>query len=220
MKRVLVATPTLDGKLDVWYTISLIETLRHESSINYEIYPIFFSYDSLIQRSRNGAVKIALENDFDFLFFIDSDVEWTPSDFYKILEHEEDIVAGALIKKDLENEDYTIKILNETLVTNENLSLIDADAVGTGFLKISKRALQTLWEISPSYTSLEQEFRMIFNVGIDDDGTLISEDYFMCKKWKSIGEKVWVDPKVNCNHVGTIKFFGNFEEFLDKNNFK
>lgn len=220
MKRVLVATPTLDGKLDVWYTISLIETLRHESSIDYEIYPIFFSYDSLIQRSRNGAVKIALENDFDFLFFIDSDVEWTPSDFYKILEHEEDIVAGALIKKDLENEDYTIKILNETLVTNENLSLIDADAVGTGFLKISKRALQTLWEISPSYTSLEQEFRMIFNVGIDDDGTLISEDYFMCKKWKSIGEKVWVDPKVNCNHVGTIKFFGNFEEFLDKNNFK
>lgn len=220
MKRVLVATPTLDGKLDVWYTISLIETLRHESSINYEIYPIFFSYDSLIQRSRNGAVKIALENDFDFLFFIDSDVEWTPSDFYKILEHEEDIVAGALIKKDLENEDYTIKILNETLVTNENLSLIDADAVGTGFLKISKRALQTLWEISPSYTSLEQEFRMIFNVGIDDDGTLISEDYFMCKKWKSIGEKVWVDPKVNCNHVGTIKFFGNFEQFLDKNNFK
>lgn len=220
MKRVLVATPTLDGKLDVWYTISLIETLRHESSIDYEIYPIFFSYDSLIQRSRNGAVKIALENDFDFLFFIDSDVEWTPSDFYKILEHEEDIVAGALIKKDLENEDYTIKILNETLVTNENLSLIDADAVGTGFLKISKRALQTLWEISPSYTSLEQEFRMIFNVGIDDDGTLISEDYFMCKKWESIGEKVWVDPKVNCNHVGTIKFFGNFEEFLDKNNFK
>jgi len=220
MKRVLVATPTLDGKLDVWYTISLIETLRHESSINYEIYPIFFSYDSLIQRSRNGAVKIALENDFDFLFFIDSDVEWSPSDFYKILEHEEDIVAGSLIKKDLENEDYTIKILNKTLVTNENLSLIDAEAVGTGFLKMSKRALQTLWEISPSYTSLEQEFRMIFNVGIDDDGTLISEDYFMCKKWKSIGEKVWVDPKVNCNHVGTIKFFGNFEEFLDKNNFK
>lgn len=220
MKKVLIATPTLDGRLDVWYTISLIDTLRHPSSIDYELHPIFFSYDSLIQRSRNAAVKIALENDFDYLFFADSDVEWNPNDFYKLLEYKEDIVGGVLVKKNLEVEDYTVKILEQKLKFDDSLSLIEVDGVGTGFLKLSKRALQILWEVSPEYTSEEETFRLIFNVGIDDDGTLISEDFYLCKKWNALGEKVWIDPKINCNHVGPIKFFGNFQDYLDKTNFK
>jgi len=220
MKKVLLATPTLDGKLDVWYTISLVDTLRHPSSVDYEIVPVFFSYDSLIQRARNSALKLALENDFDYLFFIDSDVEWNPDDFYKLLEHNEDIVGGALVKKNFQVESYTIKLVEQKLKFNDNLSLIEVDGVGTGFLKISKRALQTLWEISPEYINDDETFRMVFNVGIDDDGTMISEDFVMCKKWRGIGEKVWVDPKINCNHVGPIKYFANFEEFLEKNDFK
>ena len=114
MKKVLIGTPAYDGRLDAWYVNSLINTIRESEKHNVSIHPIFLSYDSLVQRARNDLFRIAVENDYDSLFFLDSDIEWEPEWFFKFLERPEPIIGAALVKKS-DNESYTVKLVDKNL---------------------------------------------------------------------------------------------------------
>ena len=224
MRKVLIGTPSHDGRLDVWYTNSLLNTIRatYEEDTDTYVHAIYTSYDSLIQRSRNSPVKIALEQDYDYLFFIDSDVEWKPEWIFKLLDYPEDIVGAPLVKKSDDSEGYTCKILNKELQYNSRRDLIEVDGVGTGFLKMSRRALVKLWNDADAYKNEEtinEWEKMIFDVVVRNN-ILISEDYTMCNKWRDLGEKIWVDPTITINHLGPKKFIGNFEKYLRKSNYR
>lgn len=217
MHRVLIGTPCYDGKIDVWFANSLISTVKESISREIHVHAIYTSYDSLVQRARNSLVKIALENQYDDLFFIDSDVEWEPEWFFRLLERPEPVVGGALVKK-TDNEGYTVKLTDKNLKFSEDGKLIQADGVGTGFLKVSRFALEKLWLASDPYTSEGEEHRMVFDIKVEN-GDLISEDYIMCNKWENLGYKVWLDPTITCNHVGIKKFEGNFKNFIERNGY-
>jgi choline kinase len=214
MQKVLIGTPSYDGRVDVWFANSLIATVKEAEKKGIFVHAIYTSYDSLVQRARNSLVKLALEGGYTDLFFIDSDTEWEPEWFFRLLNRPEPIVGGALIKKS-EKEEYTAKIINKTLKYSEDKKLLEVDGVGTGFLKVSRFALENLWEASDPYTSEGEEHRMIFDIKVEN-GNLISEDYIMCYKWKNLGYKVWLDPTITCNHIGVKKFEGNLNKFLDK----
>ena len=49
MKKILVGTPAHDGRVEVYYVNSLVQTIRYMESKMYEVHPIFMSYDSLVQ---------------------------------------------------------------------------------------------------------------------------------------------------------------------------
>jgi len=200
MRRVLIGTPSYDGRIDVWFANSLIATVKEAEKKGIFVHAIYTSYDSLIQRARNSLVKLALDGKYDDIFFIDSDTEWEPEWFFRLLERPEPVVGGALIKK---------------LKFSEDKKLIQADGVGTGFLKVSRFALEKLWLASDPYTSEGEEHRMVFDIKVEN-GDLISEDYVLCNKWQKLGYKVWLDPTITCNHVGIKKFKGDLNKFLDK----
>jgi choline kinase len=158
--------------------------------------------------------RLALQGGYDDLFFIDSDCEWEPEWFFRLLDRPEPIVGGALIKKS-GKEGYTVKLVDKNLKWSEDKKLIEVDGVGTGFMKISRFALEKLWEISDPYMSEGEEHRMICDIKVEN-GDLISEDYILGNKWKSLGYKVWLDPTITLNHIGTKKYKGDFQNFIDK----
>jgi glycosyltransferase involved in cell wall biosynthesis len=214
MRRVLIGTPSYDGRIDVWFANSLIATVKEAEKKGIFVHAIYTSYDSLIQRARNSLIKLALDGKYDDILFIDSDTEWEPEWFFRLLERPEPIVGGALIKK-TDKEGYTVKLLNKQLKFSEDKKLIQADGVGTGFLKVSRFALEKLWLASDPYTSEGEEHRMVFDIKVEN-GDLISEDYVLCNKWQKLGYKVWLDPTITCNHIGIKKFKGDLNKFLDK----
>lgn len=217
MRRVLIGTPSYDGRIDVWFANSLIQTVKIAEKKGIFVHAIYTSYDSLIQRARNSLVRLALTGGYDDLFFIDSDCEWDPQWFFKLLDRPEPIIGGALVKKS-EKEGYTVKLLDKQLKWNQDKTLIEVDGVGTGFMKISRFALEKLWEISDKYMSEGEEHRMICDIKVEN-GDLISEDYILGNKWKSLGYKIWLDPTITLNHIGTKKFKGNFNKFIEKNGY-
>ena len=217
MRRVLIGTPSYDGRVDVWFANSLIETVKMAEKKGIFVHAIYTSYDSLVQRARNSLIKLAIDGKYDDLFFIDSDTEWEPEWFFNLLERPEPIVGGALIKK-TEKEGYTVKLLDKKLKHSEDKKLLEVDGVGTGFMKVSKFAFDKLWLASDPYTSEGEQHRMVFDIKVEN-GDLISEDYVLCNKWKSLGYKVWLDPTITCNHIGIKKFKGNFKKFIDKNGY-
>lgn len=214
MRKVLIGTPSYDGRVDVWYANSLLETVRMSYEKDVFIHAIYTSYDSLIQRARNSLFRLALTGGYDDLFFIDSDCEWQAEWIFRLLERPEPIVGGALVKKS-EKEGYTVKLLDKELKYSQDGKLIEVDGVGTGFMKVNRFALEKLWDMSDKYMSEGEEHRMVCDIKVEN-GDLISEDYIVCNKWKSLGYKVWLDPTITLNHIGIKKYKGDFQAFINQ----
>ena len=212
MRKVLIGTPAHDGKVDVWFANSLVNTVKLAMQRQVDIRPIYMSYDSLVQRARNDIVRLAVEEDFDDLIFIDSDEEWDPEWIFKLLAFKEEIIGLPVVKKS-DQMMFNIKALPQGLKQQQN-GLMEVEAVGTGFMKISKSALKKVWDASPEYKNEGRIGRMVFDVQVIN-GDLVSEDNIFCQKWRNLGGKVFIEPSMTCNHIGVKKYQGNFIDYLN-----
>ena len=211
MRKVLIGTPAHDGRVDVWYANSLVNTIKLAKDVTID--PIYMSYDSLVQRARNDLVRLALEGGYDDLIFIDSDQEWSPQWVFKLLDYDTDVIGGTVVKKS-DQPAYNVKALPTGLKWESN-GLMEVECVGTGFMRISRKALQKVWESSTEYTNEGKICRMVFDVQLID-GQLVSEDNIFCQKWKKLGGKVFIDPSMTCSHIGVKKYNGNFLGFINQ----
>jgi hypothetical protein len=222
-RRVVIGTPCYDGRVDSWYANSLVGTVKRSFDENVEIIPMWVSYDALIQRARNDTLFIALDNDCDDLFWIDSDIEWNPEDFFKILSYPVDVVGGTYPKKSDSPEMY-VGYFGEMKPSIQNL--YEVRGLGTGFLRFSRKACQWLWDNSEPYTEIPESStdtvkhrKAIFNIQIKGK-SLVSEDIYVCNRLREEGNfKIYLDPHITCNHYGGKKYTGNFLKWY-KNNFK
>jgi len=211
-KQVIIATPCAYGQMAMEYVSSLVETIRLAESLGISIYPLFIGNDALIQRCRNDLVKVAYESKVDAMVFIDSDMEWNPQWVIDLVNRDEDVVGGTARKKTDDAELYACKILDATIHDN---GLIKCAGIGTGFLKLTAKAIAALWEASEAYKTERGECRMVFDVCVID-GELWSEDIVMCTKLNQSDLDVWVDPNMTCNHIGTKKYQGNLAGFINR----
>ena len=209
MKKVMIGTPCYDGTLDVWYVNALCNTIKMSYEKDIEIIPMWISFDALLQRARNDTIDVALQSDVDELIWIDSDIEWQPEWFFKLLEHPVDVVGGTYRKKG-DREEYVIRQLDRRKI-DPDTGLIEVEGLGTGFVRMSKKAMQHLWDVSKPYTDPKdnKERRMIFDVVIENE-SLVSEDIHAFNKLVAGGFKIWLDPNMTCNHIGPYKFKGDF----------
>ena len=209
--KVLIATPAHDGRLDVWYTTSLVNSVRVAQERGIFLHPVFMSYDALVQRARNDLFRLAVEGEYDHMIFIDADLEWNPMWIMELLERPEDVVGGTYRKKTDEAEMYVAKTKNLEV---EN-GLIKVEGLGTGFVKLSKNAFMALWEVSTPYQNEGREGRMVCDIQVVD-GQLCSEDVVLFMKLRDLGFDVWLAPHMTCCHIGTKKFYGNFTDFANR----
>lgn len=216
-RRVMIGTPCYDGRVDVWYTNSLVNTIKLAPEYNIDVTPVWVSFDALIQRARNDTIQLAVTGNYDDLVWIDSDIEWKPEWFYKLLEYPHDVVGGTYPKKG-DREEYVIRQIQKRQV-DPDTRLMEVDGLGTGFVKMSKRSMKYLWDHSESYIDPKdgQERKMIFNVVLKD-GDMVSEDIHMFNTLQAGGFKIWLDTAMTCNHIGPKKFTGNFVNWWRKAN--
>jgi glycosyltransferase involved in cell wall biosynthesis len=207
--KVLIATPSYDGRLDVWYTTSLVNSVRIAQEKGIFLHPVFMSYDALVQRARNDLFRLAL--DYDAVVWVDGDLEWHPMWIMELLALDKDVVGGTYRKKTDDAELYTVKTQN--LEAEDDL--VKVESLGLGFVKMSKKAVQDLWDASESYQNEGRECRMVCDIKIID-GQLCSEDVVVFQKLKDLGYDIWLDPRMTCVHIGTKKFYGNFEDFAKR----
>lgn len=215
-RRVLIGTPSYDGKLDVWYVNALVQTIKDMESRGIEIHPVFMSYDALVQRSRNDLIALAVQNNFDDLIFIDGDIDWDPAWISTLLKYKVDVVGGTYRKKTDEREEYVCKSLKNPADVDTRTGLMKVDGLGGGLLRLSAKALKHLWDVSEPYKDPSgKQARMVCEVKVID-GDLYSEDMTLCKKLKEGGFDIHLDPRMCCGHSGTKRFIGNFIDWYSR----
>lgn len=214
LRKVLVGTPSYDGRLEAYYVDSLRRTEKLLATHGIEITPIFMSYDALVQRARNDLVRLAVQGGFDDLFFIDSDIQWEPEWALALLDHSVDCVGAAYRKKTDECELYTV-MSSLPIPIDIKAGLLVMQGVGTGFLRLSHKAFQALWDASEEYENEGRKCRWIFDVCVVN-GRLVSEDNIMCEKLRQLGFNVHLDPSFTPGHIGVKTYRGDFPAFVAK----
>ncbi len=210
----MLGTPCLDGRPEAFYMNSVLQTVALGAQRGVEIKPILLSYDAMIQRARNDIVRLALEGGFDDLLMIDDDEEWEAAQALALIDHPVDVVGAAVRKKADNVELYNVKANSPFLPVDPATGLWIADAIGTGFLRVSRRALEALWNSSEQYVEDSgKQGRMVFNVAVVG-GRLWGEDTFMCEKLKRAGFKIHVDARFTVTHIGVKRYQGNFAAFV------
>lgn len=214
VRTVLISAPSYDGKVNVWHATALTETVKIGLTKNINIFTVYMSYDALVQRARNDIFKLAYDNKVDDLVFIDCDVDWRPSDLFKLLDHDVSVVAAPVIKKTDVSPQYSVKLLGEYKINEIGLAKVNGCA--TGFMRIRYDAIKSLYESSIEYREPHKEFpcRMIFDVRIIE-GELWSEDIVFCDKWTKLGGSIYIDPSINCGHTGDKRWVGNFSSWIE-----
>lgn len=211
-RKCIIATPMLDGRCDALYAYSLAETVRLGMANGVLFLPLFVTSDALIQNARNDLFAMAYATDAGDCIWIDSDMGWDPAWPLRLLIHDADVVGGtARRKSDIET--YVCKCPPDKLDVQAN-GLIEVEGMGLAFTRLSRKAMDTIWNASEVYRNGQgEERRWIFDVR-PVGGQLMSEDIFMCQRLRAAGTKLWLDPSMTCAHVGRHVFRGDFQRWL------
>ena len=243
--KVYIATPMYGGSCKSNYVASLYDLVLKLQAQGHVIQYDILTNESLITRARNSIVHNFLKTDFEKLLFIDADQGFNSDDIIKMLETDVDIIAAISPMKDI-NWDLVAKAnaagvpdhipLSSYFAVNPDPSVkafeisqpLEVINIGTGLMSISRRVFEVLAPTRDAYgahlkgavISKDPENMVLefFKTEIDD-GVLLSEDYYLCKEWRKLGNKVYAAPWVRITHSGDYTFSGSFAEtmlFLSK----
>lgn len=226
------------------FMMSILETILYfkNNGIDASIYPITF--DSLVSRARNAATAFFMSNDeFTHMLFIDSDIQFKPQDIIRMLQQDKDVIAAGYPKKAFYQDRMTKIFSQEELPPGplelctqipvsilpdqpiENIDLLEAYYVTTGFLLIKKEVIRKMIETYPErkyindidgYMSANQDmFYDFFTVVINPNTKRFeSEDYGFSRLWIETGGKIFLLTDVTLTHFGWYGYVGNLKRHL------
>jgi hypothetical protein len=205
--KIVAAVPAYDGKICVETVRSLLNEQSVAQLMGYELRVMFLPGTSLITMARNQLCADFLATDAERLVFIDADIAWEGGSLIRLAMHPVDVVGGAYRLKQAK-EAYPIQWLAKDELWANELGLLEVAGLPTGFLAISRAALERLTEAYPdrAYQHMGCKAHAFFTAPFKD-GRLWGEDAAFCADWREIGGQVWLDPEIPLTHVGGLSAF-------------
>lgn len=233
----MIATPMYGGQCFGSYVAGLLATINKMKAVGVPVYWAQITNESLITRGRNELVRIFMEKGFDYLMFIDADISFDGNAVAQLMAADRDITCGIYPKKEVDWKQIkrAIKAGKEDIENYGGAFVMnmagqeqhsDSDGVievrhgGTGFMLIKRKVFDILAPLVPQYRvstnkdpdtgeytkPLTYEF---FATSIDESGALLSEDYHFCDLWRKNGGKIYANPFIKLEHVGTYVYGGD-----------
>ena len=231
----MIATPMYGGMCTGHYVAGLLGTINKMKSVGVPIYWAQMMNESLITRARNELARLFLDKGFDYLMFIDADISFDGHAVAQLMAADRDIICGIYPKKEVDWKQISkaAKLGKENLADYGGAFVFnmvgkvqesDSDGVievrhgGTGFMLIKRKVFEDLMPHVPTYRvsthkengeyikPLTHEF---FATSIDETGALLSEDYHFCDLWRKHGGKIYANPFIKLEHVGTYVYGGD-----------
>lgn len=210
---VLIATP--GAMMESQYVKSLVATLAEcdKRGISYKW---LNGYSSLVHHARE-ITATGFDNNmldpnhrgplgdmatYNKIFWIDSDIAWSPEDFFKLYDSPKDIVSGAYLLANGTSTTIQKEPSQEVYRRKEILKLskiFEAFSIGFGFVAVKSGVFEAMER--PWFKHFPQPI-------LKQDGTTIydsmGEDLTWCLSVKSLGYKIYVDPTVRVNHLKKV----------------
>lgn len=166
---------------------------------------IILPQTAFVDKSRNLAWDVARKMGVDWLLFVDSDVALI-SDAQNILagmiEQDRDMLSGLYVDRAFP---YRAHVYQFAPYGVQNIADYPSDpfraqAVGAGFLLISKRVMEAF---TPEFCAEWGQPFNFLNYGLPNE---LREDVAFCWRVQKLGFELWVDPRIALAHVGKMPF--------------
>lgn len=225
-RSVFIATPIARHPVRQ-YTMSIARTLVRLTELGIKAYVQHVIGNSNLPRARNELVADFLASNFDDLIFIDDDMGWDPNDVVRLLASDQDVIGGVGAKKvaceDSDPQKWCMRTLDGPLV-QDAMGAIEVEAVGTGFLKVSRAVFQRMIMAHPEWKrrgwpTMPAKVREMYYQFFKFDSLTpeeYGEDVGFCRDWRALSGSVWIDPNIRLIHVGECEYTGNLEALLEK----
>lgn len=210
MKKILIATPCLDQKVDAYFVHSLCESIKLGLKHNLDIKCIFLANESILPMARNELFNLAYHENYDTMVFIDDDELWEPEGLIEMILSEKDVIAMPVVNKGDKKIEFNIYY---DKVEKDVDGYFEIKSCGTGFLKMSRRVVVDLYESNTELLFRNKKLRNICEFTYIN-GAFVGEDITLCKKIKELGYKIWVNPKYTACHIGNKMYKGEFKDKL------
>ena len=192
--KILLGMPST-GKIPTRTVISLLQTV--ESG---KVEPMIVS-GSLVYDARDTIARFAVENDYDYILYADSDMVFSADDLKRLLAHNVGICSGLYVTRDGRNENVVYKKIitrrrfpyrqPKLIADNETSGFASVLACGFGFCLIKVSVVKCMLKY---YKSL---FEPKWGVG---------EDISFCIRARRLGYKTFIDRDVKLGHVGEVVY--------------
>jgi hypothetical protein len=155
---------------------------------------------------------------------IDDDMRWDAMAIIRLVASDKAVI-GAVGRKKQDKLAWCCRVAPETLGAGGTyldgpMQSLEVETVGTGMIKITREALDTLAEkrpdlkMDPRDDEMPPDIRAIyyrfFQFGELEEG----EDYTFCLRWREAGGSVWVDPSITLGHIGSKDYSGTFMDAM------
>lgn len=164
---------------------------------------------SLIYDSRNKIAAKAVELGCDYVMWFDSDMIFAPDTLEKLMAHDKMIVSGMYFKRTGTYE----PVVYEAIKHYE-----DGRAEAVSYKNYPKEELFTAAGVGFGCVLLKTELLLEMAAEFGDWFTpfnRMGEDLSFCQRVRDLGYDIWVDPTVQCGHVGQIivtdKFYNAYK---------
>jgi hypothetical protein len=207
---VCVGIPSIDGKP----CANTVDSLLAETVLGYgqgvHFLVMWEIGCSLIGVARNKLARRFLDiPQAACLVFVDSDISWKGGELARLARRPEDVVGGTYRAKHDEPVKFHIRGIPEPAG-----DLLKVEGLPGGFLKISRRALETV-KAQPYREESGREMRDFFPTGLID-GEIWGEDYGFCRLWRQSGGSVFLDPSIQLrHHDGFRSYSGDVAAWLE-----
>jgi len=170
-----------------------------------------------VSAARAIMTRKALDHKPDCIVYLDYDLSWQPDALVRLLETEGDVVAGTYRYKKDEIEYMSAWEVDDTMRPQlRDDGCFKADKVPAGFLKITVAALEKIYKAHPElvFGPYHSPSIDLFNHGAFER-VWWGEDYAFSRRWRAMGEDIWLIPDLNISHwSGDKEFPGNLHEFM------
>ncbi|HEY4037817.1 MAG TPA: glycosyltransferase [Burkholderiaceae bacterium] len=231
--KVMLATPFYMQQENSSFGESMIYTCRMLDQAGIDWGLLRVEGDSYVDRAKNTLVANFLESDGTDLLMIDSDESWHPLAVSRLLQHPEEVVAGAYPFKNrwgqfagnllVEAKDGQLQAAGYRELSDGSC-LLEAYNIAGGFLRVKRSAFEKLADAYPEDIYIDDyawparpgRIYTAFFECARSDYHRFGEDAWFSRKCRAAGIRLWIDPNLTIRHHGMHSWEGNFHQHLLK----
>jgi hypothetical protein len=196
---VMIAVPAMEmvnAEFAQHLTMAAANMVAHGIKIN-----CAFNIGSVITIARRNLVEIFLKSDFDYIFWVDSDMKFPIDTPIRLLKRNKPIVGANYRRRRFPNPNFTgmsgsAGNFQEFQTTDNSPAMELIDVLPHGLVLVKREVYETIPQ--PHYL---QEF-------IPEHNLEIGEDIFFCQRAQKAGYEIWCDQELSREvaHIGIFHF--------------
>lgn len=218
--NILLCTPTL-GQVKTGYFTSVLRTVHHVNNLPDIIHLDTLTVNNqLTQRARNILTHYFLKDKkYTHLFFVDSDIEFSPEDFIKVAMSGKPINCALYPNKvyywtperRAKGRDFLVNFSargTDVSSFDKATGLCEIDLVATGFMCIERGVFEKIQDKVGTFKYSNERLHDYWNCKIIDDEWM-TEDYVFSRLAQESGYTLYSDLTVQLTHIGDNGYTSN-----------